>query len=153
MSGTIPLPLGFQLSGVGKFISGSPIFVQSGFDMDGDGISAGDRPVGLPITVGREKVAESLQIINALRGSRGVPAIGESLLRLDPFVSIDARVTKVFPLRDSRRVELYVEGYNLTNYVNYQPFTINSNIISRDFLVRNSARDPFQLQLGGRFAF
>ena len=153
MSGTMPLPLGFQLSGVGKFISGSPIFVQAGFDMDGDGISSGDRPVGLPITVGREKVEESLTIINALRATRGVPAIDKNLLKLDPYVSIDARVTKVFPLRDSRRLELYVESYNLTNRVNYQPFTINSNIISRDFLVRNSARDPFQLQLGGRFAF
>jgi hypothetical protein len=153
MSGTMPLPLGFQLSAVGKFISGSPFFVQAGFDMDGDGISSGDRPAGLPITVGRDKVAESVQIINVLRASRSLTSIDESLLKLDPFVSVDARVTKVIPLRDSRRLELYLEGYNLTNRVNYQPFTLNANINSRDFMVRNSARDPFQLQLGGRFAF
>src|SRR5262249_21114777 len=123
ISGTVPLPLGFQLSGVGKFISGSPLFVQSGFDMDGDAISSGDRPAGLPITVGRDKVAQSLQIINTLRESRGLPDLDPNLLKLDPFVSIDARVTKVFPLRDTRRIEFYFEAYNLTNHVNYQPFT------------------------------
>jgi hypothetical protein len=103
--------------------------------------------------VGRNKVEESIQIINALRASRNVPPVDPALLKLDPYVSVDARVTKVFPLADRRRLELYIEGYNLTNHVNYPPFTLNANIISRDFLVRNSARDPFQLQVGGRFAF
>jgi hypothetical protein len=153
ISGAVMLPGEFQVSGVGKFISGSPFFVQAGFDMDGDGISQGDRPVGLPITVGRENVAESLNIINELRASRRLAEIPDSLMKLDPYMSVDLRVTKVLQLKGSQRFELYLEAYNVTNHVNYQPFTINANIIAPDFLVRNSARDPFQLQLGARFAF
>jgi hypothetical protein len=37
--------------------------------------------------------------------------------------------------------------------VNYPPFTLNGNIISRDFLIRNSARPMRQFQWGVHFRF
>jgi outer membrane receptor protein involved in Fe transport len=147
------LPWSMGLSGIGKFISGSPILAQAGFDMDGDLAVTNDRPESLPTRVGREKVDESLQIINDLRASRGLAAIDRALLGLDVFISIDMRLTKDIRLSGSRRLELFLEGYNLTNHVNYQPFTINTNIISSSFLVRNSARDGRQAQWGARFVF
>jgi hypothetical protein len=109
--------------------------------------------VGLPTRVGREKVEESLQIINDLRASRGLPPIDAKLLELDPFVSIDTRLTKDVNLGANRRLQLFFELYNLTNHVNYQPFTINTNIISTSFLIRNSARDGRQAQWGVRYLF
>jgi hypothetical protein len=147
------LPWAMQLSGIGKFISGSPILAQAGFDMDGDLAVTNDRPVGLPTRVGREKVEESLQIINDLRASRNLPPIDANLLDLDEFVSIDMRLTKDVDLRANRRLQLFFEVYNLTNHVNYQPFTINTNIISSSFLIRNSARDGRQAQWGARYVF
>jgi hypothetical protein len=147
------LPWAMQLSGIGKFISGSPILAQAGFDLDGDIAVTNDRPVGLPTRVGREKVEESLQIINDLRASRGLPPISRDLLNLDVFVSIDTRLTKDVNLGANRRLQLFFEVYNLTNHVNYQPFTINTNIISSSFLIRNSARDGRQAQWGVRYLF
>ena len=38
LAGTLSLPWAIELSGIGKLISGSPIKVQAGFDLDGDGI-------------------------------------------------------------------------------------------------------------------
>ncbi len=60
---------------------------------------------------------------------------------------------KVLPLKADSRIELFLEAYNVTNHVNFQPFTVNPNIIARDFLLRNSARDARQLQWGVRYAF
>lgn len=153
VSAATMLPGGIQLSGIVKAVSGSPMLVQAGFDMDGDGSITNDRPAGLPTRVGRDKVEESLAIINDLRATRGLPPIARDLLKLDPFVSVDMRVMKVLPVRGEHRIELFLEAYNLTNYVNFQPFTVNPNIIARDLLIRNSARDARQVQWGVRYAF
>jgi hypothetical protein len=74
------LPWGFELSGILKALSGTPFNVQAGFDLDGDGQTQGDRPAGLPVTVGRENVDESLAIINALRATRNLAPISGDLL-------------------------------------------------------------------------
>ncbi len=152
-SAATTLPGHVQVSGIVKAVSGSPMLVQAGFDMDGDGSITNDRPAGLPTRVGRERNQESLAIINELRAARSLPPITESLLDLDPFLSVDLRVMKVLPLKADSRIELFLEAYNVTNHVNFQPFTVNPNIIARDFLLRNSARDARQLQWGGRYAF
>jgi hypothetical protein len=147
------LPWRFQLSGIVKLVSGSPVPVQAGFDIDGDGSTTGDRPRGIPRTVGRDHVDESFRLINELRASRGLPPMAKDLLTLDPYVSVDVRLTKALVLGAERRLDLFLEAYNLTNHTNFQPFTINGNIIAGDFLFRNSARDPRQIQWGARYVF
>ena len=129
------------------------MLAQAGFDLDGDLAVTNDRPVGLPTRVGREKIDESLQIINGLRRSRLLPPIDPALLKLDKFISIDMRLTKDISFGPRRTLQLFFEGYNLTNHVNFQPFTINANIISSSFLIRNSARDGRQAQCGARYVF
>lgn len=153
MSGVAWLPGQVQLSGVAKFISGSPYNVQAGFDMDGDQSIPNDRPVGLETSVGRNNLDSSLTIINALRASRGLAPVDASLLKLHPYISVDMRLAKRVPLSGRRGLELYLEGYNLTNHVNFQSFTVNNNITSSSFLVQNTARPPRQAQWGARFAF
>ncbi len=111
----------------------------------------GDRPVGLPITVGRENVEESVAIINTLRASRNLAPITADHLQLEPFVTIDLRFNKLVPFA-SRQVELFVEGYNVLNRINYAGGG-NRSIISPAFLIRNAARDPRQIQLGARVSF
>jgi hypothetical protein len=152
IAGATSLPYGIQFSGILRALSGTPFGVSAGFDMDGDGVSQNDRPVGLPITVGREKVAESLQLINELRATRSLEPITEEQLKLDPFISLDLRLTKSFAFADGRRVEAFFEGYNVLNRVNYAGGGASA-IVSRALLLRNRARDARQVQLGARFTF
>jgi len=147
------LPLDFEVSGIVKLVSGSPMRVQAGYDIDGDLSTTGDRPVGLPTTVGREEVDESLGLINEIRADRGLSLVDGDLLNLDPYVTIDMRITKAFVLPGGQRIDLLMEGFNLTNHVNYQPFTLNANINSSSFLIRNSARPMRQFQWGVHFRF
>ena len=146
------LPWGIQLSSILRALSGTPFSVSAGFDIDGDGQTQNDRPAGLPITVGREKVDESLLIINELRAARNLAPITVDHLKLDPFIALDVRATKAFSLGPGRRIELFLEGYNVLNRVNYAGGG-NGSIISPALLIRSAARDARQVQLGARVTF
>jgi hypothetical protein len=152
VSGSTSLPWGLQVSGIVRWLSGSPFTVQAGTDIDGDGQTQSDRPIGLPITVGMGDVAGQLAIINAFRAARNLAPIPASMLDLDPYVSLDARLTKQIRLGGSHRVDLFIEGYNLTNHVNFNP-NVNANMNSAAFLSRTTAGDPRQIQWGFRYAF
>jgi hypothetical protein len=108
--------------------------------------------VGLPITVGMGDVDSQLTTINAFRASRNLTPITRDMLDLDPYLSVDARLTKQIHLAGSHRVDLFIEGYNLTNHVNFNP-NVNANLVSTSFLSRTSASDPRQIQWGFRYAF
>jgi len=153
LSGTLSLPWSIDVSGVAKLISGSPIKVQAGFDLpfDGDGISTGDLPSGIPITVGRERVEESLVAIDGLRASLNLPPLDPALLKLDPYRSIDVRLTKGIRIGAARRLEMLLEGFNVTNHVNFR--SPAGNINSSSFLRRTTARDARQIQWGLRYLF
>jgi hypothetical protein len=155
---TFPLPGQLQLSGIVKLISGSPMPVQAGFDLDGDRSPTSDRPEGLPITVGREDEENALRQINALRATLGtaarpLAAISAELLRLDPYRTLDLRLTKFVQMGGRRGLELTLEAFNVTNYVNYNSVTVNRNINSAAFLQRRSARSARQIQWGLRYVF
>lgn len=145
------LPWGFHLSGILKAISGGPRGVQSGLDLDGDLVSNGDRPVGLPPKIGRGNVEEELRIINEFRTARGLAPIPKELLKLDPIVTLDLRLTKSFPLGGSRQLQVFLESYNTTNYVSFMGG--NNNINNRSFFIRTGARDARQVQWGARYVF
>ena len=145
------LPFGLQLSGVFRAISGGPQAVTAGIDLDGDQNTQNDRPAGLPPTVGRGDVAGQLEIINAVRASRGQPAVSAELLKPNGIVTVDTRLTKVFSLGGDRRVEAFLEAYNATNYVTLTGGT--SNMSSSTFLLRTGARDARQVQWGARYSF
>jgi hypothetical protein len=152
LSAASTLPGGFQISGIGKFISGSPFWVQAGYDLDGDGSIQYDKPKGLEHTVGRGDVDAEVQLINAFRAQLGLAPISASLLKLDPYVSIDARLTKILTF-GKNRMDLFFEVYNLTNHVNYTPYSVVPNMNSDSFLIRNGARDGTQAQWGLRYTF
>jgi len=145
------LPWQFQVSAILRFISGTPKGpITAGVDLNGDGITSNDRPVGLPMYIGRENAAEELTIINTFRTGRGLKPIDSSLLNLDPTRSVDLRLTRTIAL-GTTRVELFLETFNTTNFVNYSAY--NANMSSAAFLTRTAAQDPRQLQWGARFAF
>ena len=150
---SLPLPGNVQVSGILKLISGSPMPVQTGTDLDGDGSNSGDRPAGLPITVGRGDTQAARGLIDAFRATRGLPAVDPALLQLDPYRTLDLRVTKAVSIGATRRLELMIEAFNVTNFVNYVPAVVVRNISSAQFLSRTGARDARQLQWGARVAF
>jgi outer membrane receptor protein involved in Fe transport len=152
LGGAMMLPWRVQVAGIVKMISGSPRPVQVGIDIDGDGSILSDRPVGLPAQIGRDKVDESLRIINEIRTGRGLPPIPAALLDLDEFLSADMRVSKAIALR-SHQLEAFFEVFNLTNKVMYEPFTMVPSIIAADFQQRRTARAPRQAQWGIRYSF
>jgi hypothetical protein len=158
VAGTVGLPWSIQLSGILRLISGSPIKVQAGPDLDGDSSQIGDLPDGLRITVGRELVDESLAAINAFRASRGLAPIDRSLLALDPYRALDVRLTKSLPIGRDRRFELLIEAFNITNYVNLRPPFGNppgagAPMNAPAFLVRTNALGARQVQWGVRYVF
>ena len=152
VSGSTHLPWDFQISGIVRWLSGSPFTVQAGVDLDGDGQTQSDRPAGLPITVGMGDVASQLAVINAFRAARNLAAIDASLLDLNPYASADLRLTRQVRVGGTRRVDLFIEAYNLTNHVNFNP-NVTANMVSTSFLARTTASDPRQIQWGLRFAF
>jgi hypothetical protein len=160
VSGTFALPWRFQVGGLVKVASGSPMKVQAGSDLDGDTIVVGDLPPDIPITVGRGDVGDSIRAINVLRASLttlNLQPIDASLLRLDLYESVDVRVSKRMPI-GRNQLELMVEAFNLTNHTNLRPPAgtppnAGSNINSPAFLLRSAARDARQIQWGVRFAF
>jgi Carboxypeptidase regulatory-like domain/TonB dependent receptor-like, beta-barrel len=152
VSAATRLPYGVLFSGILRALSGTPFGVSAGFDIDGDGQTQNDRPVGLPITVGRENADDSLRIINELRATRNLAPISADLLELNPFISLDLRTTKEFSIGGGRRIEGFFEGYNVLNRVNYAGGG-NGSIISPALLIRNSARDARQVQIGARLTF
>ena len=148
----------YPASGILKLISGSPMKVQAGIDLDGDLSAIGDLPDGIPITVGRERVDDALAAINAFRASRRLAPIDRSLLALDPYRSLDVRLAKSVPLGGDRRLELLIEGFNVTNHVNFRPPLGNppgagAPMNAPAFLVRTTARDARQIQWGLRYSF
>jgi len=158
VAGTVDLPWAIQVSGILKLISGSPIKVQAGVDLDGDSSQIGDLPNGIPTTVGRERVDESLAAINAFRASRGRAPIDWSLLELDPYRTLDVRLTKSLSIGRDQRLELLIEGFNITNHVNFRPPFGNPPgagvpMIAPAFLVRTNAHPARQVQWGVRYAF
>jgi hypothetical protein len=156
ISGTFSLPWEFQASGILKLVSGSPIKVQAGRELDGDSQPNGDRPDGVPITVGRERIRESFDAINAFRRSLPQPLgpIDRTLLTLDPYRTLDLRLTKSWRLGRDRRIEALIEGFNVTNRVNLRPPTGGgANMNTTAFLVRTAARDARQIQWGLRYSF
>jgi hypothetical protein len=158
VAASMTMPWDLQVSGILKLVSGSPIKVQSGLDLDGDQTVTGDLPPGIPITIGREQVNESLSAINTFRATQGLAPLDRSLLLLDPYRSLDARLTKTIRMGANCRIELLVEGFNLTNHVNFRP-PLGSppqegvSLNTASALVRTVARDARQIQWGLRYAF
>jgi hypothetical protein len=149
------LPWRIEAAAVVKLVSGSPMTVQAGFDLDGDRSAAGDRPAGLETTVGRSHVAESLRVIDAFRAALvpPLPALDPALLRLDPYRTLDVRLTRTFPVRGRARADLTFEAFNATNFVNFLPASVVHNLNSPAFLERRNARDARQMQWGVRIWF
>jgi hypothetical protein len=130
----IDLPFGLQVSPVFQAATPRPYNLTAGVDLNADGNNT-DRYVD-PAT--GQQVS-----VNAQRG--------------DPFVLLDARVTKYFTFgQENRRLGVFAEFFNLFNTRNFgQSYNGNGRSVlfkQPDGFIPGSGY-PFQIQLGARFDF
>ncbi|WP_263353159.1 TonB-dependent receptor [Acidicapsa acidisoli] len=180
VSPLVSLPWNFKLSSIVTLMTGTPWNITYGKDFDGDG-NTQDRPAGLAKDIGGRGHSSDLAIINAARTSYQsatlpsglvIPALNPSgcanpgsepsgacfapvtmaeLNQHDGIKKIDVRFTKGFNMGERYRLELFWEMYDITNTPSFQ--APNATISSPDFLERNTANNPRQMQYGARFIF
>lgn len=162
---SVMLPGKIQLSGAFHAVSGPPFSVSAGFDLDGDGNVSGDRPRGLPQTVGYGDVGGQLALINAFRANpcsfvyfstvtctaKSLPPISINQLEHHPSVSLDMRLSKVITFNEKKHLDLFFEGYNITNFVTL--LAGSGTMTSTSFLIPTGSLPARQLQWGARFSF
>src|SRR6266550_1686071 len=118
-SSIFPLPYGMQVSAIVSLHTGNPWDITAGQDLNGDGINS-DRPAGLVKDAGGWANETNLAVVNAYRASRGRAPIAMDLLTQGSGDQlVDVRLMKAIRLA-SQQLDLFFEGYNLFNHVNYE---------------------------------
>jgi TonB-dependent receptor-like protein len=137
----VDLPFGLQVSPVFQLATARPYNLIAGTDLNGDGQV--DPIFGLL----------SDRYVDPLTGQQ----VSVNSQRGDPFVLLDARVTKYFTVgQENRKLGVFVEFFNLFNTAN---FGGNYNGVGTSVLFKTPASlmpgtgYPFQVQLGARFDF
>jgi hypothetical protein len=149
-SASTELPWRSQISVIAQLLSGYPKNANSGLDLDGDGAS-NDRPPGLPVSVGRGDANEDLRMINEFRAARALAPFTMDVLKLYSFKSINLRATKQVPLNAGSRLEVFLEAFNVTNFVNRTGGGTNVRLAT--FGIPTGATDARQVQWGARYSF
>ena len=150
ISASVALPFEIQVSGIGRFISGSPRSATCGCDLDGDGIN--DRAPDTGRTIGRGDLEAQLEAINAFRRSRNLgPLTMDQIEVLPAAKNLDLRVTKRFGIGEGRSIEFFAEAFNITNVVNV--IGQGDNYLLPTWDLPTGAQDARQIQWGARFSF
>jgi hypothetical protein len=106
----------------------------------------------MPPTVGRGNLQAQLDAINTYRASLNLaPFTLDRLKVLPPAKNIDLRVTKGLNVGGARRVELFAEAFNVTNFVNRTGGIGDVRLAT--FNVPTGAQDARQVQWGARYSF
>jgi hypothetical protein len=164
ISASQSLPWDVQFSIIARYLSGSPVSASAGVDLDGDAITGGDRPAGIPQYIGRgpcpdrasrppacTDVATQLALMNQYRASIGLPPATIDMLKLEPTKTMDVRLNKMLTLPHAQRLQVFLEAFNVVNFVNWTNGT--GNMRSTTFLVSRPGGTARQIQWGGRYSF
>jgi hypothetical protein len=179
-SGVVDLPLGFQLAPIFQFASARPYSLNTGFDLDGDGLNMIDRlcadtdPQAVFDARGNLSAIRALNPlgcvqakVNGQRGGFVVNADGSRQERSGRYLNLDLRVTKSFNFGARARFKVYADLYNLFDVENLY-FGNNGRLglsaaSSRDTFMQASflygpgfgppVGRPFTAVFGARFEF
>jgi len=159
---------GWQLSGVTTFQSGAPFTIANGLDMNGDGVSTGDRPdIGNPnapkntraVIVGTSTCSTGFQNpdtkacvtpndVYVVQGT-GFPnanTIGRNTERSNWVKNFDMNIFKLFRFTERFKLEYRVEAFNVFNHPQFTGAPPR-NVVSS---LAGQFRDFNQLNGGGR---
>jgi hypothetical protein len=129
---------GWQLSGIGVAQSGFPAGIDYGVDTTGTGVSSrADIVLGQSGNLAADqrtwtKWFNTGAFVPAQWGAFGTsPRTGA--IRLPGLENVDFALKKEVPLRESARIELRSEFFNLFNHFNPAPGSVDRNVQSRTF--------------------
>jgi hypothetical protein len=148
VSGAYELPLGIIASGIWTVRSSQPFSAYSG------GVNLDSVGQYVPGTA-RNQVNRDVDfgVINAFRASRNLAAIDPSTIQNSSYNSFDFRLLKSFRLSESKRLEIYGQGFNLFGRVNYTNSTIGTSAISSAFGRASGSSNLQQGEFAARFIF
>ena len=145
---TWPLPAGFQIGAIYQGRSALPFNPITGTDNNRDTFTNNDRP-DFADPNGDPRSASTY--IGTFTGRGG--NVPRNYARGDAFHSVDVRASKIVRL-GSRRIEGFVEAFNVTNHVNYARPTNNIRSPSFGRATALLANSPMrQVEFGVRFDF
>jgi hypothetical protein len=131
LSGVFEVPYGFQLAPIFQYASARPYSLNTGFDLDGDGLNTLDRlcvgvnPSDAFAVRGNTAALRALnpagcqQIgVNSQRGGFVVHPDGTVEEKSGRYLNLDLRVSKSFTFAQRFRARVYADLYNLLNTEN-----------------------------------
>ena len=89
--------------------------------------------------------------MNQYRASAGLPPATLDMLKLEPTKTMDVRLNKTVTLARDRRLQVFLEAFNVVNFVNWSNGT--GNMRSSTFLVSRPGGTARQIQWGARYLF
>jgi hypothetical protein len=130
-SGVFDLPFGIQLAPIAQWASARPYSLNTGFDIDGDGLATIDRicasadPAAVFAARGNLAAIQALnpfgcqqRQVNTQRSGFVVDAQGNVEERSGRFFNVDLRAQKVFRIGERVRISGYADFYNLFDVEN-----------------------------------
>ena len=157
---------GWQASGIATYSSGLPFTITtSNYDPAGLGfissIPAGGRPLllcdpnaGAPHTAAQWFNTQCFQL-NPAVGSTGISNIAGTSPRGvvigPPTKRVDFTLAKNLRFRESMRLQLRAEAFNIFNHTNFRG--LSTNVTATTFGQVTTFRDPRVIQLGIKFDF
>ncbi len=173
ISGLVDLPWGFQLGVISSMGSRGPLMpMVSGVDLDGDGTTSEPLP-GIPWncfnrSCGKDVLRKAVSDWNALYPTGSRDARGSAIPQLtlpadfefgDNFSSQDVRLSKKFTWKESIKLSIFAEAFNVFNVANLGGYNFTINSGGTFGLAQSRASQVFgsggarAFQLGGRFEF
>lgn len=158
---------GWELSGIVEYRTGIPFTpTTSSFDPAGLGfvpaLVAGGRPnvlcdpnANAPHTIQQYFNTACFQV-NPTVTTTGVANVigngGRGVINGPPTTRFDFTLSKNIQLRESMKLQLRAEAFNIFNHTNFQTFA-STNVTSSVFGQISVVRDPRTIQLGAKFIF
>ena len=153
MSGIVQLPYGLQVSAIGDLRSSLPFNASTSFDLNSDGYT-GDNAPGVAYQSGCRNL--DLNAVNAFRAGRNLAAVSGGDIACPGFADLDIRLTKMFTLKSSHRVEFIAQLFNVFDRANFAiaQNNIGSALFGRVTQIMENIKAPSrQVELALRYQF
>ena len=146
---------GWQLSGLGIFNSGSPIFI----NQDGDTLNVDSEEIRPNLVAGQDPTLPGSERtisrwFNTAAFARATTTYGTS--PRNPVVGpgrkvVDLALAKSFDIRDRRQVQFRIEAFNAFNWVNWN--NPNGSLGNTNFGIISGAGTAREMQLSLKYTF
>jgi hypothetical protein len=143
---------GWRLSGIYRYSTGSFLSVLSGVDRALNGVTNQRAQQILDNPYGDKSLTNFLNPKAFTQPTLGTLGnVGANAIQGPGTWQLDMSLSRIFPLGESRRLEVRAEAYNVTNSL--RPMNPNTNITSSTFGQITTALDPRIMQFALKYVF